>query len=89
MRSIIGLIGLTLFAAACTRDPLFSGSPRSSHEPGAGRRTDSTGTDTRPPEEHVWLTAVRFPDEKSPQGFPPFEPEQFHSIPANDRFRAD
>ena len=30
-----------------------------------------------------------FPDEKSPQGFPPFEPEQFHSVPANDRFRAD
>ena len=62
MRKLIGTLGLALLAAACIRDPLFPGTPRSSHEPGAGRRTDSTGTDTRPPEEHVWLTAVRFPD---------------------------
>ena len=62
MRKLIGTLGLALLAAACIRDPLFPGTTRSSHEPGAGRRTDSTGTDTRPPEEHVWLTAVRFPD---------------------------
>ena len=64
MRSIIGLIGLTLFAAACTRDPLFSGSPRSTHEPPTGRhRTDSSaGEDIVPPGEHIYLTAVRFPD---------------------------
>ena len=62
MRKLIGTLGLALLAAACIRDPLFPGTPRSSHEPGTGRRTDSTGTDTRPPEEHVWLTAVRFPD---------------------------
>ena len=62
MRNSLVLIGLALLAAACIRDPLFPGTSRSSHEPGAGRRTDSTGTDTRPPEEHVWLTAVRFPD---------------------------
>ena len=62
MRKLIGTLGLALLAAACIRDPLFPGTSRSSHEPGAGRRTDSTGTDTRPPEEHVWLTAVRFPD---------------------------
>ena len=62
MRKLIGTLGLALLAAACIRDPLFPGTPRSSHEPGAGRRTDSTGTDKRPPEEHVWLTAVRFPD---------------------------
>ena len=62
MRKLIGTLGLALLAAACIRDPLFPGTSRNSHEPGAGRRTDSTGTDTRPPEEHVWLTAVRFPD---------------------------
>ena len=62
MRNTIGIIGLALLAAACIRDPLFPGTSRSSHEPGTGRRTDSTGTDARPPEEHVWLTAVRFPD---------------------------
>jgi hypothetical protein len=64
MRSIIGLIGLTLFAAACTRDPLFSGSPRSTHEPPTGRhRADSSAVDdVVPPGEHIYLTAVRFPD---------------------------
>ena len=28
-----------------------------------------------------------FPEEESPQGFPPLEPEQFHPVPGNDRFR--
>ena len=62
MRNPIGIIGLALLAAACIRDPLFPGTPRSSHEPGGGRRPDSTATDTPLPGEHVYLTAVRFPD---------------------------
>ena len=65
MRRTIGLIGLTLLlAAACTREPLFSGSPRSIHEPPSGRhRKDSSATgDVLPPGEHIYLTAVRFPD---------------------------
>ena len=62
MRNPIGIIGLARLAAACIRDPLFPGTPRSSHEPGGGRRPDSTATDTPLPGEHVYLTAVRFPD---------------------------
>ena len=61
MRYSIGIIGLALLAAACVRDPLFPGTPRSSHEPGSGRRTDSTAT-APPSGEHVYLTAVRFPE---------------------------
>ena len=61
MRNTIGIIGLALLAEACIRDPLFPGTPRSSHEPG-GRRTDSTATDAPLAGEHVYLTAVRFPD---------------------------
>ena len=60
MRNPIGTIGLALLAAACIRDPLFPGTPRSSHEPGSGRRTDTTAAP--PPGGHVYLTAVRFPD---------------------------
>ena len=61
MRQIIVFTGLALLAAACIRDPLFPGTPRSSHEPGNGRqRADTSATD--PPGEHVYLTAVRFPD---------------------------
>ena len=62
MRNTIGIIGLTLLAAACIREPLFPGTPRSSHEPGGGRRKDTTATDTPLSGEHVYLTAVRFPD---------------------------
>ena len=64
MRKTIVIIGLALFAAACIRDPLFPGTPRSSHEPPSGReRADTTaGGDVIPPGEHVYLTAVRFPD---------------------------
>ena len=64
MRSTIGLIGLALLSAACTRDPLFPGSPRSTHEPPSGRhRADSSAAvDIVPPGEHIYLTAVRFPD---------------------------
>ena len=62
MRNTIGIIGLALLAAACIREPLFPGTPRSSHEPGSGRRRDSTATDAPLAGEHVWLTAVRFPD---------------------------
>lgn len=57
------LAGLALLAAACIREPLFPGTPRSSHEPHVGHRTDSSArTDVVPPGEHVYLTAVRFPD---------------------------
>jgi hypothetical protein len=61
MRHLIVITGLALLATACVRDPLFPGTPRSSHEPGAARRADSTATDASPG-EHVYLTAVRFPD---------------------------
>ena len=61
MRTKSILAGLALLAAACTRDPLFPGTPRSSHEPGSGRQpADSSAA--APPGEHVYLTAVRFPD---------------------------
>jgi hypothetical protein len=60
MRYTLGIIGLALLAAACVRDPLFPGTPRSSHEPGSGRQADTT--DAPPPGGHVYLTAVRFPD---------------------------
>ena len=61
MRTRFIIAGLALLAAACTRDPLFPGTPRSSHEPDAGRqRADSSAA--APPGEHVYLTAVRFPD---------------------------
>ena len=62
MRKLIGTLGLALLAAACIRDPLFPGTPRSSHEPGTGRRTDSTATETPLSGGHIYLTAVRFPD---------------------------
>ena len=53
--------GFALLAAACIREPLFPGTPRSSHEPGNRRqRADTSATAT--PGEHVYLTAVRFPD---------------------------
>ena len=55
------LFCLALLTAACIREPLFPGTPRSSHEPG-GRRTDSIATDAPLAGEHVYLTAVRFPD---------------------------
>jgi hypothetical protein len=55
------LISLALTAAACIRDPLFPGTPRSSHEPGNVRR-DSLATNPSQDGEHIWLTAVRFPD---------------------------
>ena len=64
MRRILGLIGLALLAAACNRDPLFFGSPRSTHETLSGHdRSNSSGDGSVvPPGEHVYLTAVRFPD---------------------------
>ena len=61
MRTRFIIAGIALVAAACTRDPLFPGTPRSSHEPDAGRQRADTSA-TAPPGEHVYLTAVRFPD---------------------------
>ena len=61
MRTWIVIAGLALLATACIREPLIPGTPRSSHEPGNGRqRADSSAA--VPPGEHVYLTAVRFPD---------------------------
>ena len=63
MRKRIFIVGLALLAAGCSRDPLLPGSPRSFHEPPGRHRTDSSGReDVPPPGEHVYLTAVRFPD---------------------------
>ena len=62
MRKRIIFIGLVLLAAGCNRD-LLPGSPRSSHEPSGRQRADSSAKeDVIPPGEHVYLTAVRFPD---------------------------
>ena len=61
MRTRFIFAGLALLAAACTREPLFPGTPRSSHEPGTDwRRADSIAA--TPSGEHVYLTAVRYPD---------------------------
>ena len=61
MRTRIILTGLALLATACFREPLFPGTPRSSHGPGSGRHRADTSAVT-PPGQHVYLTAVRFPD---------------------------
>ena len=63
MRRTIGIIGLAILAAACTRDPLFFGSPRYLHEPLSGHdRSDSSAGDGIVPGEHIYMTAVRYPD---------------------------
>ena len=59
MRKLVLLSAALL--ASCTPDVLFPGSPRFTHEPGAGRTPADTAL-TIPPGEHVWATAVRFPD---------------------------
>jgi len=61
------LLLLAILAPACTPDPLYHCSPRHSHEPDGGphRNTgDSAGKalPASPPGEHIYLTAVRFPD---------------------------
>jgi len=63
MRTSVLLFGLAALAAACDPAPLFPGTPRVTHEPVSGRHreADSTTLDI-PPGEHVYLTAVRYPD---------------------------
>ena len=61
MRTRIIMTGLALLATACFREPLFPGTPRSSHEPSPGRQRADTSA-AAPPGQHVYLTAVRFPD---------------------------
>lgn len=60
MRKLAFLSALLL--AACTPDKLFPGTPRFQHERGSGRTT-ADSTLTIAPGEHVWATAVRFPDD--------------------------
>lgn len=66
MRHPLVLLPALAVLAACIREPLFPGTPRHSHEPVTAPRVMSdsaadplAGT---PPGEHVWLTAVRYPD---------------------------
>ena len=64
MRTCTFLLFLTALAAACDPAPLIPGTPRASHQPLSGRHrdgADSTALDI-PPGEHVYLTAVRYPD---------------------------
>ena len=59
-------IALAVLATACFREPLFPGTPRHSHEPNIPQRVsaDSTADPLAnvPPGEHLYLTAVRYPD---------------------------
>lgn len=59
----LSLFVLTAALCACTPDLHFQGSPRFTHEPGYRAPADSSGsgpeTDSQ---EHVYLTAVRYPD---------------------------
>ena len=64
MRHAASLLFLAVLAAACSPSPLFPGDPRGIHEPITGRprkAADTTLTDF-PPGEHVYLTAVRYPE---------------------------
>lgn len=63
MRTRCCIIGLVLLAAACSREPLFPGTSRHSHQPDAGRHAaPADATLDIPPGEHIFLTAVRYPD---------------------------
>jgi hypothetical protein len=64
MHTCFKILGLALLAAACNRAPLIPGTPRSSHEPVTGRHREQADSSTLdiPPGEHVYLTAVRYPD---------------------------
>lgn len=58
------LLAALAVLTACEPSSLFPGDPRILHEPRTGRHrgeNDTTRTDI-PPGEHVFLTAVRFPD---------------------------
>jgi hypothetical protein len=64
MHTCFKILGLALLATACNRAPLFPGTPRSSHEPATGRHQEQNDSSARdiPPGEHVYITAVRYPD---------------------------
>ncbi len=61
MRKLAFLLLAALFAA-CTRDILFPGPPRYQLENPRPPGDSSGAAPVIPPGEHVWLTAVRFPD---------------------------
>ena len=49
--------------SACVREPLLPGIPRSALEPGSHSRSDTSSIQEKTPSgEHVYLTAVRFPE---------------------------
>ena len=62
MRHPYALLVFAALAAACVREPLFPGTPRSTHEPNTTHRTPADSLADTPPGEHVYLTAVRYPD---------------------------
>ena len=66
MHRFLAAIAFAVLATACFREPLFPGTPRHSHEPNGPQRAsaDSTADPLAnvPPGEHIYLTAVRYPD---------------------------
>ena len=62
MRHPFALLAFAFLATACIREPLLPGSPRSTHEPNTTHRAPADSLADTPPGEHVYLTAVRYPD---------------------------
>jgi len=60
---LFGIITLAAVLTACIREPLFPGPSRQSLQPGGSNRPSQTEDSLAvPPGEHVYLTAVRYPD---------------------------